>query len=99
MPGKSAGAWEQGYALGKIWRSPGILGEADLSHPDMDFSGNGMTPCQVSMSDSCGARPRTGSCKARQRSRLLAVGRDMPYEGIGQLHPSTSSVVFLVRLN
>lgn len=29
----------------------------------------------------------------------LAVGRDMPYEGVGQLHPSTSSVVFLVRLN
>ena len=33
----------------------------------------GMTPYQVSMPDSCDARPRMGSCKARRRSRLLML--------------------------
>ena len=75
VSGKSVSAWEQGYALGKIWRSSEILRAAGFSHTDVDFNWSGMTSCQVGMPDSCGARPRMGSCKARRRSRLLITLR------------------------
>lgn len=67
------GIENRGYALGKIWRGPEILRAAGFSHTDMDFSGTGMTSCQVGMPDSGRARPRMGSCKARRRSRLLIL--------------------------
>lgn len=63
----------RGYTLGKVWRKPEILRAEDFSLPDMNFSGNGITSCQVSMLDSCGARPGMDSCGARRRKRLLAI--------------------------
>ena len=61
--------------VGKMWRSSRAIREADFSRPDVDFSGTGMTSCQVGMPDSGRARPRMGSCKARRRSRLLITLR------------------------
>ena len=59
--------------VGKMWRSSRAIREADFSRPDVNFSGSSMTSCQVSIPDSCSARPRMGACKARRRARLLIV--------------------------
>ncbi len=57
---KSTGALEQDSALGKLWGNPEILRAAGFSLPDMDFSGNGMTHCQVSMVDFMGSSTGNG---------------------------------------